>query len=201
MHMDAAPTQQESLHLLDDEYLVTACLSGDEDAWVTLLARYSRLIYTVPLRFGFAQAIAEEIFQEVCLTLLEKLATLRDRRRFSSWLVTVTRRTCLQRLRYQKALHSLELGEEKALALHTPEAAILLLEQQEIVHRSLAKLDVRCQSLVRALFFEAVSPSYEEIAKALQLPQGSIGPTRARCLEKLRHLLQEDLPTDVIDDY
>lgn len=179
----------QPLHLLDDEQLVAACLAGDEEAWVALLDRYSRLIYTVPLRFGFPATVAEEIFQEVCLTLLEKLTTLRERRRFSTWLVTVTRRACLQRLRYQKEVQALELLEETVSAPDTPEAALLLIEEQAIIHRALAKLDGRCQHLVRALFFDTASPSYAEIANTLQIPEGSIGPTRARCLEKLRHLL------------
>lgn len=185
-------TPPQSRHLLDDEQLVAACLAGDEEAWSTLLDRYSRLIYTVPLRFGFSPIIAEEIFQEVCLILLEKLATIRERHRFSTWLVTVTRRACLQRLRYQKEMQTLELVEETTFAPNTPEAALLLMEEQAVVHRALAKLDGRCQHLVRALFFEATSPSYAEIADTLQMPEGSIGPTRGRCLEKLRYLLLDE---------
>lgn len=192
MFVDAAAMQDETLRILDDEELVTACLAGTEAAWATLLMRYSKLIYTIPLRFGFPPSIAEEVFQEVCLTLLEKLTTLRERRRFSTWLVTVTRRACLQRLRYQQPLLPLESAEEVTLAPHTPETVLLFLEQQEMVHRALAKLDVRCQHLVRMLFFEPVAPSYEEIAKLLRMPEGSVGPTRARCLEKMRNLLLED---------
>ncbi|MCE7983570.1 MAG: sigma-70 family RNA polymerase sigma factor [Caldilinea sp. CFX5] len=197
--IDKLPPHHQPRHLLDDEQLVVACLAGDEEAWGALLDRYSRLIYTVPLRFGFPAAIAEEIFQEVCLILLEKLTTLRDHRRFSTWLVTVTRRACLQRLRYQKETQSLELLEETAAAPHTPEAALLLLEEQDIVHRAVAKLDGRCRHLVRALFFDAISPSYAEIADTLQMPEGSIGPTRARCLEKLRHLLLNESADKGVD--
>lgn len=197
--IDKLPPYHQPRHLLDDEQLVTACLAGDEEAWSALLDRYNRLIYTVPLRFGFPAAIAEEVFQEVCLILLEKLATIRDRRRFSTWLVTVTRRACLQRLRDQQETHPLELREETALAPHTPEAALLLMEEQAIVHRALAKLDGRCQHLVRVLFFDLTSPSYAEIAATLQMPEGSIGPTRTRCLEKLRHLLLDESAGSAFD--
>lgn len=176
---------------LDDTSLVVACLDGDEQAWEQLLNRYGRLIMTIPLRFGFEHPVAEEIFQEVCLVLLEKLNTLQDPTQFKPWLVTVTRRICLQRLREYKVQPVVETTEQVVLVDETPERLLLLLEQQEFVYRAFSTLDERCQHLLAALFVEQSIPSYETLAQELGLSVGSIGPTRSRCLEKLRQALVE----------
>lgn len=170
---------------LDDSDLITACLTGDEQAWLVLLERYSRLIYSIPLRFGLPKSVADEIFQETCLILLEKLNTLRDREHLSSWLITVTRRGCIQRWR-RKDIETVELQETNQALETTLEEVLLRLERQHLVQRALTELSPRCQQLLKALFFADPPPSYEEIAGKLAISTGSIGPTRARCLEKLR---------------
>ncbi len=153
--------------------------------------RYSRLIYTVPLRFNFEEPVAEEVFQEVCLTVLEKLDTLHDPGQFKPWLVTIVRRACLQRLRSQRNQGEQLLTEQIVSNEKTPELTILLREQADNVHRALAALDDRCQQLLWSLFFEQTAPSYQALAQLLELPVGSIGPTRARCLEKFRQVFMD----------
>src|SRR5262245_63614730 len=71
------------------------CLQGDAFAWEALILRYRRLIYSVPVRFGFEEADASDVFQAVCLKLLEHLHEVKDERRISGWLVTTTTRQCL----------------------------------------------------------------------------------------------------------
>src|SRR5262249_60499588 len=71
------------------------CLKGDGHAWEALIRRYRRLIYSVPVRFGFEDADAADVFQAVCLKLLEHLHEVKDDRRISAWLVTTTTRQCL----------------------------------------------------------------------------------------------------------
>lgn len=170
----------------DDAELIQACLAGEELAWEALIERYSRLIYTIPLRFGFSQLVADEIFQETCLILLERLDTLRERQRLNAWLVTVTRRVCIQRWRQKEASIPVGSVEPQGLAGDDLEDQLLRVERQHLVRQAVGNLDERCQQLLAALFFEVPPWSYETIAQALELPLGSIGPMRARCLEKLR---------------
>jgi RNA polymerase sigma factor (sigma-70 family) len=169
----------------DDADLIEACLAGDDRAWKILIERYSRLIYTIPLRLGFSRIVADEIFQETCVILLEKLDTLRDRSRLSSWLVTVTRRGCIQRWR-QKEPIQVDLTEVAESVKGTPESELLRLEELHQVQLAFERLPLRCQRLLRALFIEDPPRSYEAVATKLDIPLGSVGPTRGRCLEKLR---------------
>jgi RNA polymerase sigma factor (sigma-70 family) len=174
---------------VDDDQLIQACLRAESGAWDALLARYSRLIYAIPLNFGLSHPIADEIFQETCVILIEKLSDLRDRGRLSSWLMTVTRRICLQFLRTQRAdtlyddlYDNLDAITSDAVGL---DERLLRLERQELVWRAYATLDQRCQQLLNALFFTMPPQPYETIAAALNISVGSIGPIRARCLERM----------------
>ena len=172
----------------DDSQLIEWCLNGEEKAWTVLIERYSRLIYTIPFRFGFTKMVADEIFQETCLILLEKMETLREKDRVRSWLVTVCRRVCIQRLKQMDELQSIENIEVDGRVLPL-DNELMLLEQHHIIHEALSQLPERCQKLLKALFFEAPPPSYEEISKELAISVGSIGPTRIRCLDKLEQEL------------
>jgi RNA polymerase sigma factor (sigma-70 family) len=182
------PASVNGRHALstEDDHLIAACLNGDEHAWRTLLERYNRLIYTIPLRFGFSHGVAEEIFQEVCIIVLEKLVTLQEPARFRSWLITIVRRVCLQRLRDQNNDVAIDDFVEEELTAPAPERFVLETEQRAALLTALNQLDERCQTLLRALFFEQPALSYEAIAHLLMTPLGSVGPLRARCLERLR---------------
>jgi RNA polymerase sigma factor (sigma-70 family) len=178
----------------NDSQLIEACILGEERAWTALINRYSRLVYTIPLRFGFSKMVADEIFQETCLILLESLETLRETERVRAWLVTVCRRVSIQHMRQKKEVQSLDAinldgrhldgrhldGRDPPL-----DAELIQLEQQHIVQEALTKLPARCQQLIKALFFSHPPASYEEIAGQLNISTGSVGPTRSRCLEKL----------------
>jgi RNA polymerase sigma factor (sigma-70 family) len=180
----------------NDTQLIEACILGEERAWTALINRYSRLIYTIPLRFGFSKMVADEIFQETCLILLESLETLREKDRVRSWLVTVCRRVSIQHMRQKKEVQSLDainldghhLEDARHLDGRYPplDAELIQLEQQHIVREALTKLPARCQQLIKALFFAHPPASYEEIAGQLNISTGSVGPTRSRCLEKLQ---------------
>ncbi len=170
---------------IPDSELIAACLAGEEAAWTALLARYGRLIYTIPLRFGFSKSVADEIFQETCLILLEGLPGLEDRHRLNSWLMTVTRRACLQRIHRPATPDSDPLPDTLYAAAPTIEEQLQQLEQQYLVQTALSRLPERDQQLLRALFFEEPRRPYEEIARDLGIAEGSIGPLRARSLKRL----------------
>jgi RNA polymerase sigma factor (sigma-70 family) len=195
------PFQANQQHLSPDKDLIAACLKGDAAAWDALIKRYAALIYSIGRRMGLSDSDNDDVFQDVCVILLEHLADLRDTARLSSWLISTTKRE-VWRLRKRRgvALAS-ELGEgewalEGTTDIHSrsassPEADIMALEDQQMMREALTRLQDRCRRLLTLLYGVDDPPSYQEIADEFALPVGSIGPTRARCLQQLRKLLME----------
>jgi RNA polymerase sigma factor (sigma-70 family) len=175
-----------------DPELISMCLKGDGTAWETLITRYRRLVYSVPVRFHFEAADAADVFQSVCLKLLEHLHEIKDERRISGWLVTTTVRECMY-LRQLKARETTReednLAEPADPALNLEEVRILT-EEQQALREAVDELPDRCRSLVHMLYFDHQSFSYDEISSTIGIPVSSIGPTRARCFEKLRAILR-----------
>jgi RNA polymerase sigma factor (sigma-70 family) len=178
--------------LLPDPELIEACLKGSSQAWEALLVRYQRLIYSIPLRYGLPEHDANDIFQNVSLLLWENLARIRDRARLGAWLVITTRRECWRMLRQRRK----DGGDTEALdknlstGIHS-EDEFLALERQSKVRAAIEHLEEPCRELLTLLFYVNPRPAYSEIAHSLSVPEGSIGPTRARCLEKLMRLLDD----------
>jgi RNA polymerase sigma factor (sigma-70 family) len=183
----------EHFAALPDSELIESCLQGHFQAWEVLLARYQRLVYSIPLRYGLTEHDANDVFQNVSLLLVENLAKLRDRERLGAWLVITTRRESWRLLRQHQpdSLDSETVSSEKSVpgALRS-EDDFVALERQALVRSAVELLDPRCQRLLEMLFYTDPRPSYAEIARALSLPDGSIGPGRARCLEKLMKILE-----------
>ncbi len=184
----------------EDEALLLACRRGDATAWATLVTRYQRLIYTIPHRFGLDDDLCGEVFQRTFTLLWQHLDRIEQPRRVRSWLVTTTRREAAQIARRQSKLRPLIHGDnaeaenpssEIVDPMPLPEAIFLQLEEQQIVRMMVATLDERCSRLLTLLFYQPHPLPYSEVAAALDLPEGSIGPTRIRCLQKLRRLLEE----------
>ncbi|HWP42768.1 MAG TPA: sigma-70 family RNA polymerase sigma factor [Blastocatellia bacterium] len=177
-----------------DRELVTDCLKGDQRAWEALIVRYQRLIYSVPLRARLSPDDAADIFQSVCLKLLENLSSLRDHEKIVSWLMTTTMRECWRVSARQRRDNpatasddddsdsTVEIVSQSLLA----DEQLQLIERQQAVRRGLASLPERCRKLLQMLFYQKDELSYAEIARRAGMPVSSIGPTRARCLEKLR---------------
>lgn len=181
----------------DDRTLVAACLEGDHSAWEALITRYQRLIYSIPIKARLSQDDAADIFQSVCLKLYEKLATIRDSERISSWLITTTSRECW-RLSARNRRESVPAGgdDDDSFLKEIPAKGPLADEQRETfdqqhqVRRAVEALPDRCRELITMLFYQKDELSYVDIAGRMRMPVPSVGPTRARCLEKLRKLLE-----------
>ncbi len=181
-----------------DAELVQACRKGDEFAWEKLISRYQRLIYSIPRRAGLDEDTATEIFQNVFASLVEQLDRIEQPDRLQAWLVTTTKRETWRLIFKQKNLptESLHSETDDGQALDLPDSApladdvLLRLEAQNQVRQAVEALDERCNRLLKMLFYTAEPPAYAEITTALGLPSGSIGPTRARCLQKLLTILQ-----------
>jgi RNA polymerase sigma factor (sigma-70 family) len=176
-----------------DEDLLAACLNGEQAAWDALVDRYSALIYSIPLKYGFGDADAADIFQSVCMTLVEKLGTIRAPRGLAAWIITTTIRQCIaaarQRAREQAGSRpDGSPGGESVDPDLLPEDELLALERQHIVRSAVNQLPENCRQLVETLFSDSHT-SYEQAARHLAIPANSLGPTRRRCLEKLRRLL------------
>ena len=174
-----------------DPELVALCLKGDAQAWEALIVRYRRLIYSVPVRFSFSYADASDVFQAVCLKLIEHLHELKDETKVSAWLITTTTRQCI----HLKSLRYRETGvdddfEEPPDPTENLESIRIQTEEQQAVREAVEQLPERCRNLLDMLYFDARSLSYEDISEKLDIPVPSIGPTRARCLEKLKTLLR-----------
>lgn len=181
-----------------DEALVAACRRGDESAWESLVKRYQRLVYSIPRRAGLDEDAAADIFQNVFASLVERLDAIEQPGRVSAWLVTAARRETWRMVLSQKAARSttsqseddeatLDIRDDAPLA----EEEILRLEKQHQVRQAVKSLDARCQQLLKLLFYSSEPPSYLEVASELGLPEGSIGPNRARCLQKLLRILKK----------
>jgi RNA polymerase sigma factor (sigma-70 family) len=185
-----------------DKQLLLSCRRGDESAWEALVKRYQRLIYTIPRRAGLDDDQAAEVFQEVFTTLFQKLNDIQDPDRLHAWLVTTAKRKTwrlIAKARFTRQMHSSddEDGAEEELArvpddALLPDETLLKLEQQHEVRTALGNLEERCRKLLTMLFYESETPSYSELALHLGISEGSIGPTRARCLQKMLRLLDKN---------
>jgi len=180
-----------------DERLILACRRGEEEAWRMLIERYQRLIYAIPRRAGLGEELAAEVFQQVFAILVENLDHLTQPAQIQAWLVTTAKRETWHVLRRERRGHS-SAGADDKLADETlslpdgaplPDEVLLRLEEQHTVRLALGELDERCRRLLTLLFYQEEPPAYSEIAATLGIKEGSIGPTRARCLQKLLRLL------------
>lgn len=184
-----------------DKQLLLACRRGEEAAWETLVRRYQRLMYAIPRRAGLDEDDSAEVFQEVFTTLLQKLQDIKEPERLHAWLVTTARRKTWRIISKERQLRPTSVGdgetdaEEELRKLPDnsplPDEVLLRMEEQHRVRTALGGLDERCRKLLTMLFYQAEPPAYSEIAASLGTSEGSIGPTRARCLKKITLLLEK----------
>lgn len=174
--------------------LVGAAAGGDRSAWDALVDAYGGLIWAVARNHRLSPGDAGDVSQTTWLRLVENIDRLSDPARVGAWLATTARRECLRLLGRSKRTvlsgEELDPGTDR-LRLATPEAdAALLAEERDAEMRgAFQRLTPRCRELLQLLLVDP-APSYEEISAALDIPIGSIGPTRGRCLEKLRGIVE-----------
>lgn len=172
--------------------LVRQAASGDKHAWERLVDQFARLIWFVTRDFKLAESDAADVVQTTWVRLIEHIDQLQHPERISSWLAATARNECLRNLAARKRI---ALADEDAtfdgFAGHEPEIdeALLAEERAEVVREAMAHLPRRWQRLMELLMADP-PVSYAEISGELGLPIGSIGPTRGRCLARLRVLLE-----------
>lgn len=181
----------------EDARLVQRCRDGDAGAWRVLVQRYQRLVYAIVTRGGLDEHAAADVFQTVFQRLVQHLPRLQQPERLQAWIVTTAKREMLLARRTGLRTVSMTADDDETefdLADDSPRAEQVLADLQEH-HRlrsALDRLDGRCRELLLMLFRdEDDKVAYDEIGRRLGMPVGSIGPTRSRCLGKLRQMLED----------
>jgi RNA polymerase sigma factor (sigma-70 family) len=184
----------------DDAALVARCRLGDATAWTALVQRYQRLVYAIVRRTGADEHAAADVFQTVFARLLDHLPRLSQPARLQAWIVTTAKREALRsRQLGQRTVSMTRSEDEGGVALEDSlpdtsplaEEALDRLQQLDLLRVGLDRLDARCRDLLLLLFCDDDErPAYDEVARRLAVPVGSIGPTRSRCLAKLRQLVE-----------
>ncbi len=179
----------------DDRALLAACRAGDARAWERLLAKYERLVFSIPLNVGLSADDAADVMQLTFTILVESLASLREDSNLAAWLATVARRHTWRTLARKRGHVRSEMDPESDISALAGSQSDPLgrLELVEWLHQGLAALSERCRELLLALYFDPSEPSYAQVGKRLRMPVGSIGPTRGRCLERLKNALERGL--------
>ncbi len=169
--------------------LVHAAATGDQRSWDRLVDEFGSMIWAIGRAHRLGDADAADVSQATWLALFENLRQLKDPARVGAWLATTARRECLRILR--DSHRRIPFGDDAPeLESHEPQPgdALLIRERDTALRRAFSRLRPADQALLRLLTADP-RPAYEEISAALDMPIGSIGPTRQRALDRLRELL------------
>jgi RNA polymerase sigma factor (sigma-70 family) len=185
--------RKASAEALVDSQPVTALVirarNGDKHAWDELFKRYAPLIWSICRRYRLRQVDADDVEQNVWLQLVDHLAAIRDPAALPGWLVTTTRRECFRVLRtagqHQAFGHWPDLADIPDTATGMVESELLRAERSAALREALMQLPLVSRRLIAMLIQDPPVP-YTQISAELGIPVGSIGPYRARCLDKLR---------------
>jgi RNA polymerase sigma factor (sigma-70 family) len=168
--------------------LVTRASGGDQGAWHELVDRYAPLVYTICTRYRLSNPDIEDVGQNVWLLLVEQLGKLREPAALPGWLATTTSRECLRVVTAASKAERLGTGLDDSV-IFVDDAVIdeelLVAERNAALRAAFAELPPRCQQLLSMLLSDPPH-SYAGIHRELGIPVGSIGPQRARCLERMR---------------
>ena len=181
----------QRLGAIDVEDLVRRAAQGDQEAWEGLIGQFSRLIWSITVDFKLTESDAADVVQTTWLRLLEHIDRIEHPARVGSWLAATARNACLRSLAAKKRVvlghedADLDdnIGQEPEIDEH-----LIANERARTVQDALSRLPRRWQRLLELLMADPPT-SYSEISDQLGLPVGSIGPTRGRCMARLRVLL------------
>ena len=181
-----------------DARLLSACRNGDDGAWDELVDRYQRLIYAIPKRAGLPDEQCADVFQDVFVTLLEKLDSIEQPDKLRSWIVTTAKFKTWGLIRGKKN-QPLSIGGDEddpddaieRIADSGPLAddSLIELEQQHLIRAGLRLLDERCRTIITMIYMQGEAASYAEVAATIGVEATGISPMRSRCLKKLEKIL------------
>lgn len=181
--------------------LVHSAAAGDQEGWNHLVHEFESMIWAVARAHRLGDADAADVSQATWVRLHEHIGRLNDPTRVGAWLATTARRECLRVLRDhgRLVLYGEHAPEQKSPDM-SPGDTVLLSERDKVLSQSFSRLRASDQALLRLLVADP-RPPYEEIAAALDMPIGSIGPTRQRALERLQQELARHGSLDLMIDY
>lgn len=179
---------------------VRRAAAGDQAAWDAIVEGFGAMVWAVACGYRLGPVDAAEVSQTTWLRLLEHLDRIREPERLGGWLATTARHESLRllRLRGREIVTDDETRFDHGPSYEpTPEDLLVDSDRDRALWEVFARLPPRCRTLLELVII--VAPPYAEVAAALDMPIGSIGPTRARCLKLLRRMLVTDGVTDVAE--
>jgi RNA polymerase sigma factor (sigma-70 family) len=189
---DMTMIAEQGIDSCDVAELLRRAADGDMTAWNRLIDQFGRLIWSITVGFKLAESDAADVVQTTWLRLLEHIDRIEYPDRVGSWLAATARNECLRNLAARKRVvpsdDDVELGSALAYGPEVDEG-LLAHERDQTVRDAMSRLPRRWQRLLEMLMADPPA-SYADISDKLGLPIGSIGPTRGRCLARLRVLLQ-----------
>jgi RNA polymerase sigma factor (sigma-70 family) len=171
--------------------LVDRAAAGDEEAWDDLVSRFGALVWSIAMGYGLSGADVADVSQTCWLRLAENLHRINDRERVGAWLATTARRESLAVVKRgrRQVPSGVHFEDEQAVDPET-DASLLRQERSAALLVAFKELPAGCRTLLRVLLSDP-APSYAEVSENLEMPIGSIGPRRARCLERLRVTVEQ----------
>jgi RNA polymerase sigma factor (sigma-70 family) len=174
---------------------------GDDEAMSGLVDATTALLWHTARAQGLTQTQAEDVVQTTWMSLVQHAAVIHDPRAVLKWLITTTRREAWASARKSRREDVRDvLGDvmdDQPVAPNGPEELVVAGQDQRVLWKHFATLNERCQQLLRVVAL-AERPDYSQVAEALGMPVGSIGPTRGRCLAKLKAALVADPAWEVV---
>ena len=166
---------------------VRGARAGERQAWDALVEQYAPLVWSICQRNRMSDAEAQDISQNVWLKLVQQLSKLRDPVALPGWLITTTQRECCQFVRaaHRAGAHVLPDAESIPGQTGMVEQELLAAELHAALREAFGQLPPGCQQLLALLIRDPPVP-YATISAQLHIPVGSIGPSRSRCLDRLR---------------
>jgi len=168
--------------------LVGRARSGDRDAWEELVERFRGLVIAVTRSFRLAPDDAADVVQQTWLRLFESIDRVREPEKLASWIGTTARRECLRLLRKggrERPTDDIDRHDDGSPAFPAPGQELLTAQEHRALWTAVQSLPDRHRRLMTVLM-ASTRPSYGSVAQALEMPVGSIGPTRMRAIERLR---------------
>ena len=176
----------------DLDRLLERCKRSDGEAWSSLVERFKGLVYSVPKRMGLNDDDAADVFQHTFQALYSNLDRIDNPQYLPRWLAVTASRESIRLRRIQARVpvggDAMDLEQVLADDERSAEETSIASTQAEEVRKALGRMAERCRTLLTLLFLEEEN-SYQAISEQVGIPVGAIGPTRARCLAKLREML------------
>ncbi len=190
LSLDSPPVEPATTEPLTTTELMRIAVAGDSAAWAKVVRRFEPAVAAMVTSYRLQEADARDATQRTWLRMLENHHQIREPEALGGWLKTTARRECLRILAEQRRFEALPESAEYADAGTDVERSVVDADQARHLRGLLATLPARSFTLLSSLFQDD-PPGYAQLSATTGIPVGSIGPTRARALRRLRQLVEE----------